>query len=472
VRVLLVSTYELGHQPLGIAGPAGQLRGRGHDVHVLDLAVQPWDDREIAWAEAVAISVPMHTALRLALEVAGRLRLVRPDLPIALHGLYAGVAVGNPLIGPGDLLAAGDVGPALAGWLEGARIAQPVHVDLGAPRKRTDVPDRAGLPPLDRYARLVTEGGERTAGYVEASVGCAHRCRHCPVPVVYGGRTRAVDVGTVLADVAVLVEAGAEHLTFGDPDFLNRPAHALDVARAVHAAFPGLTFDITVKVEHVLRHERMWAELAACGCLFVVSAFESVDDRVLSLLDKGHTRADAVRALRILRQVGVTPRPSLLPFTPWTTFEQLLDLLDFVAVHDLVPDVDPVQYGIRLLLPPGSLLLESPGPELAAALRGFDAEALTWRWEAADPRLDALQAAVARVTEDAASAGEPVEHAYRAVRAAVYEAAGRRDDAPPPVRTTPGEVHPRLTESWYCCAEPTTRQLDAVGTSRAEAGNG
>lgn len=464
MRVLLVSTYELGHQPLGIAGPAAALRALGHEVHGLDLAVQPWDEQEVDWAEAIAISVPMHTALRLGLEVAARARHRRPAVPIALHGLYAGVAAGNPLFGPADLLVAGEAAPALEGWLEGPGPAVPVAVEIGAAGRVTGgPPDRSGLPSLELYSHLVTAGGTRLAGSVEATRGCSHRCRHCPVPVVYGGRTRVVAVEDVLADVDALVRSGAEHLTFGDPDFLNRPRHALEVARAVHAAYPDVTFDVTVKVEHILRHAAVWPELAASGLLFVVSAFESVDDRVLELLAKGHTRTDAVSALGILRSVGVTPRPSLLPFTPWTTFDQLVDLLDFVADHDLVPDVDPVQYGIRLLLPPGSLLLDDPDPELAAALGGFDAAALTWRW-AGDPAIDRLQVMVAATAEEAAGTGQPYEETYRAIRALVHDAAGRRDLHDPAPSPGAGTVRPRLSESWYCCAEPTGRQLDTVGS--------
>jgi len=41
------------------------------------------------------------------------------------------------------------------------------------------------------------------------------------------------------------VAAGATHITFGDPDFLNGPGHALKVVRAAHAEFPRLTFDFT-----------------------------------------------------------------------------------------------------------------------------------------------------------------------------------------------------------------------------------
>jgi Radical SAM superfamily len=384
------------------------------------------------------------------------------------------VALGHPGLRSSDILAAGDSDSQLTRWLDElaatpvarAGLADPVGqarvaVELGAPRSpQRGAPDRSGLPALDRYARLVTAAGERLAGYVEASRGCSHLCRHCPVPVVYRGRTRAVAVEAVLADVSSLVAAGAAHITFGDPDFLNRPAHSLEIVRQLHASFPDLSFDATVKVEHVLRHAGVWPELAAAGCLFVVSAFESVDDRVLDLLDKGHTAADEVRAVEVLRAEGIEPRPSWMPFTPWTSLGDLVELVRFVDKHDLVPNVDPVQYGIRLLLPPGSLLLECPDPQLAAALEGYDSEALSWRWRSADPRVDELQFRVALIAEQAGAAGIPAEDAFASVAAEAARAAG----VPAPALShRPAQVRPRLTESWYCCAEPTVRQYAAVG---------
>nr|MDQ3306055.1 radical SAM protein [Actinomycetota bacterium] len=89
MRVLLVSTYELGHQPVHLASPAAALLRGGHEVVALDLSVQPWDTDLVGWAEAVAFSVPMHTAMRLALAAATALRRQRPGLPVCFYGLYA-----------------------------------------------------------------------------------------------------------------------------------------------------------------------------------------------------------------------------------------------------------------------------------------------------------------------------------------------------------------------------------------------
>ena len=365
MRVLLISTYELGHQPLHVASPAAALRRRGHEVRGLDLSVQPFDHAAVAWAEAVGFSVPMHTAMRLALRAATVVRQARPDVPICFYGLYASMSRELTVGALDGRVLAGEYESGLAAWvdaLEGRERQATAPGEVAVHLGRTDfhVPARHLLPPLERYARLSIDGEERLVGYVEASHGCVHRCRHCPVPVVYDGRIRIVGEGALLADVAQLVAMGARHLTFGDPDFLNGAQHSLRVVRAVHERFPELTFDCTAKVEHILRHETIWGEMAAAGCLFVVSAFETVNDSILRRLDKGHSAADAAWATAVLRRHGIEVRPSWLPFTPWTTLDDVVDILDFVADNDLVANVDPTQYTIRLLVPEGSLLLGRP----------------------------------------------------------------------------------------------------------------
>jgi radical SAM superfamily enzyme YgiQ (UPF0313 family) len=443
MRVLLVSTYELGHQPLHLASPAAALTAAGHDVRTLDLAVETWDIDAVTWAEAVAVSVPMHTAMRLAQRWVEVVRAFSPDLPICLYGLYAPSAPD----GLAHRLIAGEYEPALLAWADELGPTQPASVELGCSTFRA--PRRGGLPPLDRYAQLAVGDERRLAGYVEASHGCLHRCRHCPVPVIYDGRLRIVPEDVVLADAASQVAAGARHITFGDPDFLNGPQHSLRVVRRLHERFPDVTFDCTAKVDHVLRHADLWPELAAAGCLFVVSAFESVNDTLLARLDKGHTTAQAGEVVALLRGHGIEVRPSFLPFTPWTTLDDVAALVDFVAAHDLVANVEPVQYTIRLLLPEGSLLLDDPS--LAGRLGPYDPERLTWTWSSADPAVDRLQRELVELVEADLHAGEPLAETYHRVRAAVYEAAGRAGAlAPDLMPLAAGDARPRLTEPWFC----------------------
>jgi radical SAM superfamily enzyme YgiQ (UPF0313 family) len=434
MRILLVSTYELGHQPLHVASPAAALRAAGHDVRCLDLSVEPWDPDAVDWAEKVAFSVPMHTAMRLAMRAAQEVR----DKPVCFYGLYAPVSRDLTLGRLADRVIAGEYEPALVAWAGGGERAPGPELDLG--RNTFHTPARDLLPPLDRYAHLALDGEERLVGYVEASHGCVHMCRHCPIPAVYDGRIRIVAVDTVLDDIAQLVASGARHITFGDPDFLNGRKHSLAVVREMHRRFPELTFDCTVKVEHVLEFPALWPELARSGCLFVVTALESVNDAILERLDKGHTARQAADAIALLREHGIEPRPSFMPFTPWTTLEDVHELLDFVAAHDLVGNVDPVQYTIRLLLPEGSLLLDHP--DMQPHLGAYDAERLSWTWAAGDPQVDELQARLAALVEGAAATGEPPGRTYERIRAEV--------GADAQIGAGSVEGRPRLTEPWFC----------------------
>ena len=452
MRALLISGYELGHQPLHLASPAAALLAAGHEVRCLDLSIDPYDPELVDWAEAIAFSVPMHTAMRLAVRAAGAVRRRCPELPICLYGLYAPVSRDLTAGALADRIIAGEYEPALVAWVDGlGRGGDGASTfDLRLERSSFGVPARHLLPPLERYAHLALDGEERPVGYVEATHGCRHRCRHCPLPAVYDGALRVVERETVLADVEQLVAAGARHITFGDPDFLNGPGQSLRIVRALRERFPDLTFDCTVKVEHVLDHAELWPELAAAGCLFVVTAIETLNDDILVRLDKGHSAAQAAAAVELLRAQGIEPRPTFLPFTPWTTVDDLLELLDFVQTHDLVGNVDPVQFSLRLLLPEGSLLLDGADAELTERLGEYDAERLSYSWTAADPMVDLLQARLAELTEVSAAAGESAPETFAAVRDAVREVAGLEREPARAIPAGSAEGRPRLTEPWFC----------------------
>jgi radical SAM superfamily enzyme YgiQ (UPF0313 family) len=456
MRVLLISTYELGHQPLHVASPAAALRRAGHELRCLDLSVQPWDGDAVEWAQAVGFSVPMHTAMRLALSAGRRVRCEHPGLPICFYGLYATVSRELVTSELGAHMIAGEYEPALAAWVD-ELAAPPAPASAPAAdrpivhllRGTFDPPARELLPGLERYARLAVDGEERLVGYVEASHGCVHRCRHCPVPAVYDGRIRVVQAETVLRDVERLAAMGARHITFGDPDFLNGRRHSLAIVRALHQRQPELTFDCTTKVEHVLEHADVWAEMAAAGCLFVVCALESVNDEILERLDKGHTTAEAVSAIELLREHGIETRPSFMPFTPWTTPRDVLNIVDFVAAHDLVANVDPVQYTIRLLVPEGSLLLR--GKDLREHLGPYQAERLSYPWRSADPAADRLQGRLSALVQQSTAAQEATGLTFARIRAAMREATGEpHDPEPEAIAMGSTEGRPRLTEPWFC----------------------
>jgi radical SAM superfamily enzyme YgiQ (UPF0313 family) len=451
-EILLVACYELGHQPLAVAWPAAFLEGAGYAPAVLDLSVEPFDADKVARARLVAISVPMHTALRLGAGVAARVRAANPRCHVAFYGLYAALNAGWLLAHGADSVLSGEVEGALVDLardleLRGdGREVRPLRPPV-LQKLEFPVPRRAKLPSLKKYAHVEKEGRLELAGYVEASRGCKHLCRHCPIPPVYGGRFFVVPEAVVLADVRQQVAAGASHITFGDPDVLNGPGHALRVAEALHAEFPDLTFDVTAKIEHLLRHRDRLPALARLGCIFVVSAAESLNDAVLARLDKGHTRRDIVAALHAVRAAGIALRPTWVPFTPWTTLDDYRELFAFVEDQGLVDAIDPVQYAVRLLVPPGSLLLERGA--LEPFLGGLVEDAFHYRWTHPDARMERLQAAVAALVAEAADRREDAALTFQRVRRLAEESAGvaPREIVPPAAdRPRP----PRLTEPWFC----------------------
>ena len=426
------------------------------DLRCLDLAVEELDEEAIRAAHLVAFHLPMHTATRIAAKLTSRIRELNPRARLCFYGLYAPMnevylrRLGADFILGGEFESGlkslvGRLGSAPPGELL-SQLEPTVSIE----RQQFLMPDRSGLAELSRYAQLNTGRGElRTVGYTEASRGCRHQCRHCPVVPVYRGRFRIVQPERVLEDIRQQVAAGAEHVTFGDPDFFNGVGHALRIVQSLHQEHPNLTYDVTIKIEHLLRNRNHLETLRLTGCLFVTSAVESVDDSVLALLDKGHTREDFVEALRLCREVGLTLHPTFVAFTPWISIAGYRDLLAVIAELDLIEEVSPIQLAIRLLIPAGSKLLELP--EVQALVGPFDEEALVHPWRHPEPEVDRLQVEVQALVRSA-SAGH--EH-RRQIFSRVWSLAEGADGAPPnPFPSWFSEVGPRpvpyLTEPWYC----------------------
>jgi len=316
------------------------------------------------------------------------------------------------------------------------------------------VPDRNGMVALENYAQvMMPDGGTRVAGYTEASRGCKHLCRHCPIVPVYNGVFRVVERDVVLADVRQQMAMGAQHITFGDPDFFNGVGHAVRIVEELHREFPHLTYDVTIKVEHLLKHREALAKLRETGCLFVTSAVESVDDKVLERLAKNHTRADFFEAVRLCREAELTLQPTFVAFTPWTTMESYGEMLDALRELGLVDHVAPIQLAIRLLIPAGSRLLELG--DVSALVGEFHEEALVYPWKHADARVDALCEEVQGVVHRGEMMGLARARIFERVEEAADGAAGRRRSSNVMVRSTEPVMAsratiPYLNEPWYC----------------------
>src|SRR5260370_5830602 len=161
VNIVLISTYELGRQPVGLASPAAWLRKRGHVVVMLDLARQSLDEATIADAHLLCVYLPMHTATRLAAQLIPQLLKQNPSAHLCCYGLYAPMnveylrALGvitilrcefqEALVQLAERLSANGMQPP----------AQPSDSQISIARLPFDVPDRSATPAMEKYGILL-----------------------------------------------------------------------------------------------------------------------------------------------------------------------------------------------------------------------------------------------------------------------------------------------------------------------------
>ena len=469
--ILLISCYELGHQPLGIGWPSSFLRHHGYKPTLIDTSICQLGDADIEKARIVCLSVPMHTALRLGINVAKKIRTINPGCHICFIGLYANLN--------SEYLLSNFADTVIGGETEEDFLLLVKHVEQNSKNETGDVfqyknssepvlrrlnfPDmnREGMKNIENYAKLVYEGNERKVGHVEASRGCKHVCAHCPVTPVYQGRFFVIPQDVVLRDIDNLVESGAQHITFGDPDFLNGPGHSLAIVRQLHKNHPNLTYDFTAKVDHLLSHQDKISEFEETGCLFIITAVESLSDLVLTKLKKGHTKADIYELFELFERSSITLRPSLVPFTPWTTLEDYVDLILFFSKGNRVLTIDSVHFAIRLLIPPGSALLEEVSSQ--SYLEPLDQENFIYPWKHPDARIDKLHEEISEIVSLGSDSGQSEIEIFNQI--ARILAASSDLDEESMIVTIDGDAPsrpPRLTETWFCCAEPTKKQMSRV----------
>ena len=238
---------------------------RRDEVCCLDLSQRDLDEEQVRSADLIAFYLPMHTATRIALSAIKKVRALNPSAQLCAYGLYAPLNAAHLRAAGVGAIFGGEFEPGLAAAARaiagnGRRLPPQAQPEISLERLQFRVPDRTGLPPLQNYARLVMPNGAlRTVGYTEASRGCKHLCRHCPIVPVYDGKFRVVQRDVVLRTFAVRSPpARAHHLRRSG--LLQRVDPRLELVRALHREFPRISYDVTIKVEHLLQH----AELFPC----------------------------------------------------------------------------------------------------------------------------------------------------------------------------------------------------------------
>ena len=459
-KIVLISPYDLGRQPFALAEPAAVFRNAKYEVECLDLSQQKLTAEVLASANVVFIYLSMLTATRIAVEAMPRIKQMAPRARIAVFGWYAPVNE-EFLRGLGvDAVFGGESETDMLTYAESLSAADehPARHQAVVNLKRIDfmVPDRHSLPALEKYSQLIfPDGNRRVMGFTETTRGCKHLCRHCPVVPVYNGRFYAIPADIVLEDIRQQVAQGAQHISFGDPDFLNGPLHAQRIVEAMHEEFPALTYDAVIKIEHLIKYPDFLPFLRDSGCILVTTAVESVDDTILEYLDKGHTAAEFEQVVSLMKQHEIALAPTFIPFTPWTTISNYIDLLNKIAELKLIMSVNPVQLSLRLLIPSGSRILELPKQE--TCITDFNPASLGYTWVHRETEVDVLQENIRSWTEQAESEGLSRLEIFNGIRRIALSAAG--SDEKDVTEEQCGEPVPVHSESWYCCAEPTEQQL-------------
>ena len=468
LNIVGISLYDLGHQPLSLAAAAAIFKKNSCNFTLVDLSISKLDVDEIISADVILLSVPMHTAARMALSILPKLRELNSNAHISAFGLYAiqlEDALSENLL---DSAFAGEFEPNLELLLN--KYLYQNNEDLNSDfwdkpkvdfsRQKFLVPERNKLPLLSEYAKIQYHNNEKINGYIETSRGCAHICSHCPVTAVYKGKFRVIDAKSILTDVDNLVNEGAQHITFGDPDFFNAPKHSLKIASIIKDKNPQLTFDATIKVEHILEYKDLIKTLDDLNFLYIISAFESTSDVVLAHLKKNHNLYDMHHVLDICRDANLFIKPTWIPFTPWMDYSDYVKMINFIVENDLVGLTPRIQYGIKLLIPKYSALFD--GESLNAFDMQYSTASLNHEWSHENSDVEKLFTEVSQLielsTEDTMSQADFFQKLCNLV------STNTNDIIQTCIYFEVSSVG--STEDWYCCAEPTEQHLVAVDFSK------
>ncbi|CAM4439515.1 arsinothricin biosynthesis radical SAM protein ArsL [Paenibacillus tarimensis] len=415
MRILLVSNFEGGFQPITVATAlSALLKEDGMQVEVLDTYVEGVQESRFADQDLIAVSIPLFDAVQAAAEVTKIIRRVNPQAHITFFGQHATINASRlagtysdscicgeweqPLVQLARYLN-GEEDCSLEGILtgSGAREGQVIHPYMS--RDHFAVPARHMLPPLHKYPQKQINkllGSDRVVGSTEIARGCHHKCLYCSVYAAYDGKVLLVPEHVVLEDVRNLMAGGMTHLTFIDADFFNAKYHGIKLLRQIHQEFPQLTFDFTTRVDHILENKEALAEMKQLGLKFITSALEFPSELVLDAVAKETSVSDIEQAIQFLRDTGIMLNPTFIMFNPWTNIDDLTSFRTFVEDNQLNDIIDPIQYETRLYLYKGSpLLRQSSIQSLELTEHEFHYE-----WKHPNPEIDELFAEIVTVPED------------------------------------------------------------------------
>ena len=445
MKILLLSFYNLGKQPKIIGELYNKLNIEGTEINVFDYSINEYD-LDIKSYDAIGIFASMHTATVLATEYLKDKTL--PD-KVFTFGLYAKV------------LSDSDTRITYLENLDGSDLE--IYLGVNANSNFTiknSIPDRSPFPEISNYTHLVKGKNKLFTGSVETTYGCKHSCTHCPVPMQFNGRFKTFSEEKILIDISNQIESGAQHISFDDADFFNGPKYSLKILEKLTKKFPSITYDATIKVEHIIKYQDYFKELTNLNMLFITSAFETTNNRVLKILEKNHTYKDLEQSISISKQYNIDIRPTWMPFTPWTNLVDLINIVTLIEHYELRETVDPIQLTIKLLVPKGSLMLKRP--EFKQYIGEYDQDSFTYLWNYENSKVGNLQALLFSYVAENYGIDEKEQYLELID---IIQSFTNTDI----IYNKMYKYHevPKLSETWFCCAEPNKIQLQRIKSNKA-----
>ena len=445
MKILLLSFYDLGKQPKIISELYNKLDNGSNQIDVVDYSIEE-KNLTLDNYDVLGIYASMHTASVLAEQY---LRDRKLPNKLFVFGLYANVF--SEMFSNFQSIHSFD-SDELESLLE-------VQLNPNYSFKHS-VPDRTILPSITDYSHIVDGSNNLIAGSVETTYGCKHECTHCPVPIEFKGMFKTFGTEKIITDVTNQVEEGAKHISFNDPDFFNGPKHALKILQLLNEKHPSITYDSTIKVEHILKYPDYFQELKNLNMLFVISAFETTNDHVLNILQKNHSFNDLNKAVELSLENKIDIRPTWMPFSPWTEQNDLISIIKLIENYKLRETVDPIQLTIKLLVPKNSLILKRP--EMKEYLLDYDPSSFSYAWKYKFPNIDNIQNELFTYVLQHES-----ENEYAQYLGLVDILESHTNETLLNSEKYSQRIVPKLSETWFCCAEPNKIQLDRIKSNKA-----
>jgi len=445
LKILLLSFYDLGKQPKIISELYKKLDNGSNQIDIVDYSIEE-KNLTLDNYDVLGIYASMHTASVLAEQY---LRDRKLPNKLFVFGLYANVF--SEMFSNFQSIHSFD-SDELESLLE-------VQLNPNYSFKHS-VPDRTILPSITDYSHIVDGSNNLIAGSVETTYGCKHECTHCPVPIEFKGMFKTFGTEKIITDVTNQVEEGAKHISFNDPDFFNGPKHALKILQLLNEKHPSITYDSTIKVEHILKYPDYFQELKNLNMLFVISAFETTNDHVLNILQKNHSSNDLNKAVELSLENNIDIRPTWMPFSPWTEQNDLISIIKLIENYKLRETVDPIQLTIKLLVPKNSLILKRP--EMKEYLLDYDPSSFSYAWKYKFPNIDNIQNELFTYVLQHES-----ENEYAQYLGLVDILESHTNETLLNSEKYSQRIVPKLSETWFCCAEPNKIQLDRIKSNKA-----